>query len=74
METLYFSWERGPAVLVPSSEATLKGFFLKPSDNDWRPASGANVTDWYENGTKLSKSEFTQKFGVIGEDLPELPI
>lgn len=74
VETLYFSWERGPAVLVPSTASDFKGFFMKPRDKDWRPASGANVTDWYEYGSKLSKSEFTNKFGSIGEELPSLPI
>jgi len=75
METLYFSWQRGPAVIAPNSdESGYLAFFMKPEDKDWSPAGMGKISDWYENGSTLSKSEFEDMFGTIGGSLPNLPV
>ena len=35
VETIYFSWESGPAVVEPISSESYKGFFIPVLDRDW---------------------------------------
>ena len=64
-----------PAVLVPDSdESGYLAFFMKPGAKDWSPAGMGKISDWYENGSTLSKSEFEGMFGSIGGSLPNLPV
>jgi hypothetical protein len=83
METKYFYMQSGdtslslkcPAVLVPDSdESGYLAFFMKPGAKDWSPAGMGKISDWYENGSTLSKSEFEGMFGSIGGSLPNLPV
>tara|TARA_B100000123_G_scaffold85294_1_gene61672 strand:- start:779 stop:1012 length:234 start_codon:yes stop_codon:yes gene_type:complete len=71
-ETLYFDWEEGPAVINPV-EAGYLGFFISPGNSDWTLAEPSQVADFFVDGSKMSKTDFETKFGVIGKDLPELP-
>ncbi len=71
-DTLYFKWESGPAVLVPVGEGDL-GYFIPPDDGNWRLATPSQIADFFVDGIKLSKSDFENTFGVIGESLPDLP-
>ncbi len=72
METLYFTWEEGPAVLEPVGDADF-GYFISPGNDDWTIAEPSQVADFFVDGSKMSKTDFETKFGVIGKDLPELP-
>ena len=72
METLYFTWEEGPAVLKPIGDADF-GYFLTSGSPDWTVAAPNQVVDFFVDGSKMSKTDFETKFGVIGKDLPELP-
>tara|TARA_B100000795_G_C22479733_1_gene316174 strand:+ start:164 stop:415 length:252 start_codon:yes stop_codon:yes gene_type:complete len=81
METKYFYMQSGetslsikcPAVLVPDSdESGYLAFFMKPGAKDWSPAGMGKISDWYENGSTLTKSEFEDMFGTIGGSLPNL--
>ena len=76
METLYFSWERSAAVLVNISPTEDKGYILRvlKEDDGWREATPDQVKDFFVDGSRISKSEFENMFGVIGDNLPELPI
>ena len=83
METKYFYMQSGdtslslkcPAVLVPDSdESGYLAFFMKPGAKDWSPAGMGKISDWYENGSTLTKSEFEGMFGSIGGSLPNLPV
>ena len=66
METLYFSWQGDPEVIAPNSdESGYLAFFMKPEDKDWSPAGMGKISDWYENGSTLSKSEFEVFFGIL---------
>jgi hypothetical protein len=47
---------------------------MKPAAKDWSPAGMGKISDWYENGSTLSKSEFEGMFGSIGGSLPNLPV
>lgn len=69
-ERLYFSWEKGPAVVEPVPEGKL-GFFLR--DDSWVSASPRQVVDFVLDGIELSEAEFKEKFGTIGGILPNLP-
>ena len=71
-ETLYFSWEDGPAVINPV-EAGYFGFFISPGNSDWTLAEPSQVAYFFVDGSKMSKTDFEIKFGIIGKDLPELP-
>ena len=72
METLYFTWEEGPAVLDPVGDEDF-GYFISPGNTDWTLATPGQVADFFVDGEKMSKTSFENKFGVIGKDLPELP-
>ncbi len=71
-ERIYFTWEDGPAVVNPVG-AGYDGFFISPGKSDWTLAEPSQVADFLVDGSKMSKTEFDSKFGVIGKDLPELP-
>jgi len=75
METLYFSWERSPSVVVTVDADKSKGFILPVLEEEggWREATPDQVKDFFVDGSRLSKSEFENMFGVIGDNLPELP-
>ena len=53
----FFSWENFPAVIAESGEFA-KPFFLPWGDESWTAASGAQMIDFWEDGTKLSEEEF----------------
>ena len=72
METLYFTWEEGPAVLDPVGDEDF-GYFISPGNTDWTLATPSQVADFFVDGSKMSKTDFVKKFGEIGKDLPELP-
>ena len=75
LETLYFSWERTPAVIVDVTPEKSAGFILPITEVElgWREATPDQVKDFFVDGSRLSKSEFEKTFGIIGADLPELP-
>ena len=74
--TKYFEWEAGPAVIAqPHGADYVNGFYIKYDDefNTWQSADGPQIADFYIDGNRLSQSEFEAKFGIIGQDLPDLP-
>ena len=73
METLYFIWEEGPAVLKPVGDGDF-GYFITPEGSDWTLATPNQVADFFVDGSRISKSEFENMFGVIGDNLPRLPV
>ena len=75
METLYFSWEQSAAVLVNISPEEDKGYILPvlKEEGGWREATPDQVKDFFIDGSRLLKSEFENMFGVIGDNLPDLP-
>ena len=73
LETLYFIWEEGPAVIEPIGDGDF-GYFISPGNNDWTLATPRQIADFFIDGLKMSKSDFEIKFGVIGADLPNLPL
>tara|TARA_R100001129_G_scaffold163337_1_gene128883 strand:+ start:1129 stop:1365 length:237 start_codon:yes stop_codon:yes gene_type:complete len=70
--TLYFTWEEGPAVLEPVENGDI-GFFITPGESNWMLATPRQVADFFIDGSEMSKTNFENKFGGIGEGLPELP-
>tara|TARA_Y100001970_G_scaffold278960_1_gene385474 strand:+ start:574 stop:801 length:228 start_codon:yes stop_codon:yes gene_type:complete len=72
MENLDFKWEDRPAVINPV-EAGYLGFFISPGNSDWTLAEPSQAADFFVDGSKMSKTDFETKFGVIGKDLLELP-
>ena len=70
--TDFFGWENGPA-LIGRIDEFAKPFFLPPTEDSWVAASGEQMVDFFEDGTKLSKEDFEDEFGIIGVDLPDLP-
>ena len=73
-ELSYLSWERGPAIIGDfPEEGVTKAFFIPVGSSDWIKASGGQYGDIGENGGLMTKEEFENRFGVIGETLPELP-
>jgi len=75
METLYFSWERSAAVIT-GNEDNRTGFILPvlKEEDGWREATPNQVKDFFIDGSRISKSEFENMFGVIGDNLPDLPV
>ena len=71
-ETLFFTWEDGPAVVDPVGMG-YEGYFIAPGKSDWTLAMPSQVADFLIDGEKMSETDFEAKFGVIGKDLPELP-
>jgi hypothetical protein len=76
METLYFSWENSAAVLVNISPEEDKGYILPvlKEEGGWIEATPDQVKDFFIDGSRISKSEFENMFGVIGDNLPDLPV
>jgi hypothetical protein len=76
METLYFSWEQSAAVLVNISPEEDKGYILPvlKEEGGWVEATPDQVKDFFIDGSRISKSEFENMFGVIGDNLPDLPV
>jgi len=76
METLYFSWEQSAAVLVNISPEEDKGYILPvlKEEGGWIEATPDQVKDFFIDGSRISKSEFENMFGVIGDNLPDLPV
>ena len=76
METLYFSWENSAAVLVNISPEEDKGYILPvlKEEGGWIEATPNQVKDFFIDGSRISKSEFENMFGVIGDNLPDLPV
>ena len=72
LETLYFTWEERPPH-KPVGDGDF-AYFISPGNDDWTLATPQQVADFYIDGTKMSKSDFEIKFGVIGVDLPNLPL
>ena len=70
--TDFFAWENGPALVGVSGEFA-KPFFLSEEGNSWVAASGPQMIDFWEDGVKLSKEDFDLRFGVMGDNLPNLP-
>lgn len=73
LETLYFTWEERPAVIQPVADGDF-GYFIYQGNDDWTLATPQQVADFFIDGSKMSKSDFEIKFGVIGIDLPNLPL
>ena len=73
LETLYFTWEERPAVIQPVGDGDF-GYCISPGNDDWTLATPQQVADFFIDGSKMSKSDFEIKFGVIGVDLPNLPL
>ena len=76
METLYFSWEQSAAVLVNISPEEDKRYILPvlKEEGGWVEATPDQVKDFFIDGSRISKSEFENMFGVIGDNLPDLPV
>ena len=76
MEILYFSWEQSAAVLVNISPEEDKGYILPvlKEEGGWVEATPDQVKDFFIDGSRISKSEFENMFGVIGDNLPDLPV
>jgi len=76
METLYFSWERSAAVLVQISSEEVKGYILPvlKEAGGWIEATEGQIKDFFIDGSRISKSEFEKNFGIIGHDIPEIPV
>ena len=75
--TKYFIWEGGAAVVaVNEPEDYMVGFFIPYDsvDDDWVVADGAQLFDFYLDGKQLSQGEFEAQFGIIGDELPEIPM
>ena len=75
--TKYFEWEGGPAVIAePDGADYVVGFYIKYNDdfNNWQPADGTQIADFYIDGIRLTEGEFEAEFGIIGQDLPDLPM
>ena len=76
METLYFSWENSAAVLVNISPEEDKGYILPvlKEEGGWIEATPDQVKDFFIDGSRISKSEFEKIFGIIGHNIPDLPV
>ena len=75
METLYFSWERSAAVIT-GNEDNRTGFILPvlKEEDGWREATPNQVKDFFIDGSRISKSEFEKIFGILGHNIPDLPV
>ena len=51
--TDFFAWENGPA-LIGRVDEFANPFFLPPTEDSWVAASGEQMVDFFEDGTKLS--------------------
>jgi hypothetical protein len=70
----YYEWERGPAVIVETTDGqAVKGFSLS-DDNTWTQAPIPRLLDFVKEGREISKEEFEAQFGIIGQGLPNLPM
>jgi len=68
----YFEWNKGPAIIRPSDPGFVEGLYLSPKTNKWTPANVLQYGDFYDNGDLISKDEFEERFGIIGQDLPKV--
>ena len=68
----FFAWENVPA-LIGRVEDFARPLFLSDDEKSWTAASGEQMVDFFEDGTKLSQEDFEEEFGIIGVDLPDLP-
>jgi len=73
LENSYFNWEGTPAVAHQIDSNTDLVSFMRDGDKDWRKGDGPLLAELFINAERLSKPEFEEYFGVIGEVLPELP-
>ena len=75
METLYFSWEQSAAVIT-GNEDNRSGFILPvlKEEGGWIKATPDQVKDFFIDGSRISKSEFEKIFGIIGHNIPDLPV
>jgi len=48
------------------------GYYLV--DNKWTTAEAITILELFNVGDQLSKQKFETSFGVIGENLPALPV
>jgi len=71
--THYFDWEGGPAVVGEVEPDVAHGYYMQPDDVDWVQANNLMVLDFFNDGRPLSEESFQNEYGIIGEDLPELP-
>lgn len=69
----YYEWERGPAVIVRLDDRSVKGFALS-NNGTWTQAPIAQLLDFVKEGREMSKEEFEEEFGTIGQGLPSLPM
>ncbi len=72
----YFYWERSAAVIVDITPEKSRAFILRvlKEHEGWKEATPDQVKDFFIDGSRLSKSEFEKEFGVIGDNLPNLPL
>jgi len=70
----YWKYEDRPAVLVDYGDDSCGGFYLEKEALNWKPVTEWDVVQWFKDGGELSQSEFEESFGMIGIDLPNLPM
>ena len=75
METTYFSWEHSAAVIT-GNEDNRTGFILPvlKEEDGWREATPNQVKDFFIDGSRISKSEFEKIFGILGHNIPDIPV
>jgi hypothetical protein len=73
--TSYFNWEGEPAVISPvdSDPSVCRTSFMRDGDKDWREGDALLAVELFFKAERLSKADFEEYFGVIGEALPALP-
>lgn len=52
--TLYFTWEEGPAVLEPVENGDI-GFFITPGESNWMLATPRQVADFLLTAQRCPK-------------------
>lgn len=67
----YFEWNKGPALIIPSSPGYFQGLYLSFETNEWTAANVLQFGDFYENGDLIDQAEFEARFGKIGINLPD---
>ena len=71
--THYFSWDLRPAILV-NRGSFYNGYYLQDtSDKEWNEAPIESVLDMFVEGVEMDVKEFEKEFGVLGEDIPDVP-
>ena len=69
----YWNYEDQPGVIVELPDGYFRGFLIPEGATEWEPQTELDVIDWYRGGGKMSKSNFENSFGKIGDQLPQLP-